>query len=174
MSATEPTLTRERPSWLQQLFLRAPVLLYRGWLAELLRWRCVLLLTTTGRTSGLPRTTGVSFLPVDTKYVIFSGWGIRSDWYRNVRANPDVVIQVGRRRIRATAQLVEDPARRQELMLRMRDRSAHCGPPRLVRPVLRFSRLFDYDQEIAMAVERSQALPVVELSPIPAQAEGSP
>ncbi len=165
MSASEPTFVRTRPGWLQRLFLRAPVLLYRGWLAELLRGRCVLLLTTTGRATGLPRTTGVSFLALDDHYVVFSGWGVRSNWYRNLRAHPEVVIQVGRRRLRATARLVDDPARRRELMRLMRDRSARCGPPRFVRPLLRLTRLFDYDQEIALAVEQGEALPVVELWP---------
>ena len=142
---------------------RAVLVLYRGPLAEILRRRCVLLLTTIGRRSGRPRTTGVSFMPLNGRYVIFSGFGVGSAWYRNVQANPEVTIQVGRRRMRARASVVPDPARRKELMLRMREYSARCGPPQGVRPLLRFTRLYNYDAEIAMAVAQEGALPVVEV-----------
>ena len=165
MAGTTPTFRRQRAGLALRLGFKAPVLLYHGPLAELLRSRCVMLLTTTGRKSGLPRTNGVSFMPLDDRYVIFSGWGTTSNWYRNLRANPEVVAQVGRRRVRATARLVEDPERRLELMLRMRDRSANCGPPQFIRPLLALTRAFDYDAEIAMAVEHARELPVVELIP---------
>jgi deazaflavin-dependent oxidoreductase (nitroreductase family) len=165
MSATEPSFVRPRPGWLLRLFFKVPVLLYRGWLAELLRARCVLLLTTTGRRTGRPRTTGVSFLPLEDRYVIFAGWGVRADWYRNLLANPEVTLQIGRQRLRATAVPVRDPARRRALMLQMQARSAQCGPPPWIRPLLRLTRVFDYDREIAMAVEHAETLPVVELFP---------
>lgn len=165
MSESAPTFDRERPSRWRRLFFKSLVPVYRGPLAELLRARCVLLLTTTGRRTGLPRTTGVSFMPLAGRYVVFSGWGIRSDWYRNLLANPEVTIRVGRRRLQATAEPVRDPARRRELMLRMRERSARCGPPRLLRPLLRMTRVFDYDAEIALGVAQAEALPVVELVP---------
>ncbi len=124
-----------------------------------------MLLTTTGRKTGRPRTTGVSFMPLDDRYVVFAGWGVRSDWYRNLLANPAVTIQVGRRRLRATARPVPDAAQRRRLMLQMRERSARCGPPRFLRPLLRLARVFDYDREIALAVEQAETLPVVEIVP---------
>jgi deazaflavin-dependent oxidoreductase (nitroreductase family) len=139
---------------------------YVGPLAELLSSRCVLLLTTRGRRSGLPRQTLVSFMPLlDGRYVIFSGWGIKSDWYRNVRADPRVRINVGRQQLNATAKLVEDPEQRRGLMLRMAARSSGCGPPRPVRPLLKLTRAFDYQGEIDMAVEAGGTLPVVEITP---------
>ena len=70
-------------------------------------------------------------MPVDDHFVVFSGWGVSSDWLRNIRANPDVFVQVGRRRMRATAQLVEDPERRRELMRRMQATSGHRTGRRL-------------------------------------------
>lgn len=165
MATSEPTFVRQRPGLLLRLGFKVPRYLYRGPLAELLRTRCVLLLTTTGRKSGLPRTTGVSFMPMDDHYVVFSGFGVRSNWYRNLRANPEVIVQVGRRRWRATAQPVLDPARRRDLMLRMQQRSRNCGPPTFIRPLLRLSRTFDYDAEIRMAVEHANELPVIEIVP---------
>jgi len=134
-------------------------------MAEFLKSRCVMLLTTRGRRTGRPRTNGVSFMPVDDHYVAFSGWGVRSDWYRNVRAHPEVFITVGRRRIRAMARVVDDPERRRQLMRQMQARSADCGPPKPVRPLLKLSGLFDYDAEIEMAVAAGDTLPVVEIFP---------
>ena len=167
MASSEPTFVRERPNAFLKLFFKLPPLLYRGPFAVGLSKRCILRLTTTGRTSGLPRTICISFAPLDDHYVVFSGFGIRSQWYQNVRANPDVTIQIGRRRLAATAVPVADPARRRDLMLMMRDRSATCGPPRWMRPLLRLTRAFDYDGEIRLAVEQAEALPVVELFPRP-------
>ena len=165
MSDDAPTFVRERPGTLLRLFFKAPTYLYRGPLADLLASRCVMLLTTTGRRSGLSRTNGVSFMPLDGKYVVFSGWGIGSNWYQNLLANPAATIQVGRRQIPVTAQPVQEPARRRDLMRRMRDRSGGCGPPRAVRPLLRLTRVFDYDAEIALAVAQAEQLPVIELVP---------
>jgi deazaflavin-dependent oxidoreductase (nitroreductase family) len=165
VASSEPTFVRERPNAFLKLFFKVPPLIYRGPIAELLRSRCVLRLTTTGRKSGLPRTICVSFSPLNGHYVIFSGFGIESQWYQNVQANPAVTVQVGRRAFAATAVPVADPARRRELMLMMRDRSANCGPPTWIRPLLRLTRTFDYDAEIRLAVEQAEALPVVELIP---------
>jgi deazaflavin-dependent oxidoreductase (nitroreductase family) len=165
MASSEPTFTRRRANPVLRTLLKAPVLLYRGPIADLLRSRCVMLLTTRGRRTGLLRTTAVSFMPVDDHYVAFSGWGVASNWYRNVRAHPDVWVTIGRRRMRATARLVEDPERRRALMLQMQVQSSRCGPPRPVRPLLKLAGVFDYEGDIRMAVAAGAALPVVEIVP---------
>jgi deazaflavin-dependent oxidoreductase (nitroreductase family) len=139
--------------------------MYRGPGAEALRGRCVMLLTTVGRRTHKLRTNAVSFMPSGNNFIVFSGWGIRSAWYRNVLANPEVQIQVGRRHARATATLVPEPERRAQLMLQMQQRSTLCGPPGLVRPVLKALRLFDYEGEIRMAVAQGGDLPVLEIVP---------
>jgi deazaflavin-dependent oxidoreductase (nitroreductase family) len=145
--------------------LKVPTLVYRGPLAELMRSRCVMLLTTIGRKTGVPRTGAVSFMPLGDHFVVFSGWGVGSNWLRNVRANPAVTVTVGRRRLRATAHLVEDPERRRELMRQMQARSSGCGPPMSLRPLLKLTRVFDYQAEIDMAVAAGGTLPVVEIIP---------
>jgi len=148
-----------------RLMLSVPKVLYRGPLAELMRSRCILLLTTRGRKSGLPRTTPVSFMPRDGRLYVFSGWGVESGWYRNVRANGAVQVRVGRRRMNATARVVEDPEQRAALMRQMQGRSSACGPPRPMRPLLKMTRMFDYEGEISMAVAVGGTLPVVEITP---------
>src|SRR5258708_13614238 len=101
-----------------------------------MRSRWILLLPTRGRKSGLPRTGAVSYMPLEDHLVVFSGWGVGSNWFQNIRANPAVTVNVGRKRMRATAQVVEDPERRRQLMLQMQTRSPACGPPRPIPPAL--------------------------------------
>ena len=165
MSAHQPTFDRGRPNRLQRWFFKAPVTLYRDGPAEVMRRRCVMLLTTIGRRSGQPRTNGVSFMPLDDHYIVFSGWGVRSDWYRNVLANPNVTVKVGSRTLQATAVPVADPERRRELMRQMRTRAGQCGPPQPIRALLQKTGIFDYEGELDLALAQGGALPVVELIP---------
>jgi len=162
----QPSFRRRRASPLLRLMLRVPRYLYIGPLAELMRSRCILLLTTRGRRTGLPRTTAVSFMPLlDGHLVVFSGWGVTSAWYANVGAEPRVRVKVGRREMSGTAKVVEEPARRVELMRQMAARSGGCGPPKPTRPLLKLTRVFDYEGEIAMALRAGSSLPVVEITP---------
>lgn len=71
----------------------------------------VLLLTTTGRRSGRPHTVGLQYELIDGVYWVGAADGERADWYRNVEADPRVVIQVGGKKIGATVELVADPER---------------------------------------------------------------
>ena len=166
MASNQPTFDRGRPNAIRKFFFKSPVSMYRGPIGEVMSKRCVMLLTTIGRKSGQPRTNGVSFMPVDDRYIIFAGWGIQSDWYKNLLANPEVSIRIGGKQIKATAKPVEDPARRRELMLQMRERSDQCGPPEPVRGILKRAGVFDYEGELDMAVEQDGGLPVVEITPI--------
>jgi deazaflavin-dependent oxidoreductase (nitroreductase family) len=73
--------------------------------------RIVLLLTTIGRKSGLPRVTPLQFEEVDGVYYVASARGQDADWFKNVRANPDVRVRVREREFDATAEPITDPAR---------------------------------------------------------------
>jgi deazaflavin-dependent oxidoreductase (nitroreductase family) len=165
MASSEPSFRRRRANPLLRAMLKVPALVYVGPLADLMRSRCILLLTTRGRKTGQPRTGAVSFMPVGDHFVVFSGWGVGSNWFQNIRANPEVRVKVGRRRLRATARVVEDPERRRELMRQMQVRSAGCGPPQSMRPVLKLTHVFDYQAEIDMAIAAGGSLPVVEIFP---------
>jgi deazaflavin-dependent oxidoreductase (nitroreductase family) len=165
MATNQPTFDRGRPNAFRKWFFKSPVSMYRGPVGEVMSKRCVMMLTTIGRKSGLPRTNGVSYMPVGDNYIIFAGWGVKSDWYKNLLANPDVTIQVGSKKIKDTAKPVDDAARRRDLMLQMRKRSGQCGPPEPVRSVLKATGLFDYEGELDMAVKQEGQLPVVEIIP---------
>jgi deazaflavin-dependent oxidoreductase (nitroreductase family) len=68
-----------------------------------------LLLRTVGAKTGQPRTNALTYAKDGGDYVVVASLGgaPRSPgWYHNVRANPDVEIQVGRRRIPARARIV--------------------------------------------------------------------
>jgi deazaflavin-dependent oxidoreductase (nitroreductase family) len=71
----------------------------------------VLLLTTVGRKSGLPRTTPIQYEKIDGAYTVGSARGPQADWYRNVLANPRVEVQVKKLSFKGTAEAVSDPAR---------------------------------------------------------------
>jgi F420H(2)-dependent quinone reductase len=73
-----------------------------------------LLLRTTGRRTGLPRTTGLTYARDGDDYLVVASNGGRPEpptWLGNLRAQPDCEIQVGRRRQRAIARstLPDDP-----------------------------------------------------------------
>ena len=73
-----------------------------------------LLLHTLGAKTGLPRTNSLSYARDGRDYlVVASNGGDRRSpgWYHNLKARPDVEINVGRRRfgVTATALLPDDP-----------------------------------------------------------------
>lgn len=73
-----------------------------------------LLLTTTGRTSGQPRTVPLIFGPDGDRCVVVASKGGAPDhphWYRNLVANPTVQVQVKGDRFTATARTVEGAER---------------------------------------------------------------
>lgn len=57
--------------------------------------RIVLLLTTMGRKSGLPRVTSLQYEEINGDYYLGSARGLKADWLRNIQSNPKVEIRVG-------------------------------------------------------------------------------
>jgi deazaflavin-dependent oxidoreductase (nitroreductase family) len=73
--------------------------------------RMILLLTTTGRKSGLLRVTPLQYEQVGEDYYVGSSRGSRADWYRNICANPQVTVRVKSRRFVGIGETVEDTKR---------------------------------------------------------------
>jgi deazaflavin-dependent oxidoreductase (nitroreductase family) len=74
----------------------------------------VLLLTTTGRKSGRPRTAPVLYLADDDRFVVINtnaGNAKTPAWSLNLRADPDAEVEVGRRRVKVRARLAEGSER---------------------------------------------------------------
>src|SRR3954470_13681103 len=71
-----------------------------------------LLLRTTGRRSGATRTNGLVYARDGDDYLVVPSNGGADKppaWLHNLRANPDVEIQIGRDRQKGTARVVEQP-----------------------------------------------------------------
>ena len=68
--------------------------------------RDILLLTTTGATSGQPRTHPLVYTRDGVKYLIIASKGgapTHPAWYHNLRVHPDVTVEVGPQMFRAKA-----------------------------------------------------------------------
>ena len=67
--------------------------------------------TTRGRRTGRPHTIEIWFGATGRRLYLLSGGGERSDWVRNIRADPTVTVRVGREggSTPATARVVDDP-----------------------------------------------------------------
>jgi deazaflavin-dependent oxidoreductase (nitroreductase family) len=66
-------------------------------------------LTTTGRRTGREHRIEIWFGLSGGVVYMLSGGGGRSDWVRNLRANPRVRIRIGGVELAARARVVEDP-----------------------------------------------------------------
>ena len=73
--------------------------------------RVILLLSTTGRKSGLQRLTALQYEEIDGAYYLGSSLGTRADWYRNLAAQPRVQVRVKDRQFTGLAETVTDPER---------------------------------------------------------------
>lgn len=102
----------KRRSSLRLLF-RLPVSLYHLHLGRLLGHR-FLLLTHTGRHTGLPRQTVLEVMEYREEIpeaIVMSGFGRNSDWLRNIEATPNPQITIASQNFPATFRfLSEDEA----------------------------------------------------------------
>jgi deazaflavin-dependent oxidoreductase (nitroreductase family) len=128
----------------------------------LLLGRFILLLTTTGRKSGLPRTTPLQYEKIDGAYYVGSARGAQADWFRNLVANPRVEVRVKSQRWCGQADPVTAPDRIADFLeFRLRRH------PRLVGMILKRDGLSGrptradleaYAQKLAMVIIRRTAL----------------
>jgi len=70
--------------------------------------KIILLLTTTGRKSGLPRVTPLQYECIDGDYCLGAARGLHADWVRNIQADPRVSVRVKRLRFDGKAEIVTD------------------------------------------------------------------
>lgn len=93
------------PTGLTRLILKVPIHLYRRGLGGLFGGR-MMLINHVGRVTGTARQTVVEVIgheERDGSYLVASGWGRGTDWYRNLLSTPHATIQVGRRSMPVTA-----------------------------------------------------------------------
>jgi F420H(2)-dependent quinone reductase len=123
-------LIRKRDELVLKLLLPLLILLYRvtgGRIAGSMNGTAVLLLTTTGRRSGKQRTVPVSYIKDTSSYVIAATNGGRDShpgWLLNVRAHPQVTLQVKHQIVKAKAEIA-GPEQRRELWERFVQGAPH-------------------------------------------------
>lgn len=87
----------------------------------------IMVITHTGRRSGLRRRTPVNYALVDGEIFCTAGFGRLSDWYRNIQANPQVEVWLPDGWWAGTAVDVSDDARRLFLLRQVIIASGFAG-----------------------------------------------
>jgi deazaflavin-dependent oxidoreductase (nitroreductase family) len=75
----------------------------------------LLLLTTTGAKSGQPRVSPLAYTTDNGRWVVIASKGgapTHPDWFHNLRANPEVTVEVGTETFPARATVVEGVERK--------------------------------------------------------------
>ena len=111
IGSTKPNPTFAR---LFSTFHRTVVRLSGGRLLTGFKGEPMILLTTTGRKSGEPRTWPLSALRVGDGWAVCAsngGHDRHPAWYLNLEANPAVTVQAGRRTVAARARITEGAER---------------------------------------------------------------
>ena len=114
----EKTRDLQPPRGLARWAFRLPIWLYHAHLGWLLGRRFVLL-THSGRKSGLLRQTVLEVVRYDAgtgACIVASGWDRKSDWFRNVTANPNIVFQIRSQRSAGIAERLPPEAGALELL----------------------------------------------------------
>ncbi|MFI7104320.1 nitroreductase family deazaflavin-dependent oxidoreductase [Streptomyces sp. NPDC050161] len=151
-----------RPTGLRRLAFRLPIHFYRAGLGGVFGQR-LLCLHHIGRTSGLARQVVLEVVAHDREartWTLASGFGPASQWYRNLRAQPHVTIQVGRRRHAVTAHFLT-PDEGGEVMARY--------APRHPKAAKRLSAFMGFDADGSVADYRrvGRDIPFVRLAEDP-------
>ncbi len=97
---TEPMISPEVEQQLRQGFKyvnKFMVTMFRLGLGKWVNWDPknggqVMVLTTTGRKSGLSRRIGLNYAIVNGELYCCAGFGAVSDWYKNIQNNPQVEV----------------------------------------------------------------------------------
>ena len=130
------TLNPDTENTLRQVFKRFNpfmVGLFRlglGWMVNF--WPAVggriMVITHTGRKSGLRRRTPVNYAPIDGDLYCTAGFGAASDWYRNILANPEVEVWLPGDWRRGRAEDISQDPRRIPLLRQVIIASGVVGP----------------------------------------------
>ncbi|MBN2471157.1 MAG: nitroreductase family deazaflavin-dependent oxidoreductase [Anaerolineae bacterium] len=124
-----------REEYLPRRILKAikqpPQLAYRLGLGPVIG-RLVLLLTTTGRKSGLKRVTPLQYEVIDGAYYVASARGAKADWVRNIEADPRVEVRVKSRWFEGRAEVITEPGHIADFLQYRLERH-----PRLMQAMLR-------------------------------------
>jgi len=101
-------MTAKPPSGVLGRVAKLPIIIYRLGLGGLLDERLIVL-NHIGRKTGDIHQAVVRVVSHDVDsdtYYIASAWGFKSQWPRNLLAHPEIVVQIGKRKLIVDAQLL--------------------------------------------------------------------
>ena len=78
--------------------------------------RIILLLTTTGRRSGMKRGTPLQYEMIGSDYYLGAARGVKADWVRNIQSDPQVEVRVGAKHFYGTAEVITDSSKFADFM----------------------------------------------------------
>ncbi|MFF7984059.1 nitroreductase family deazaflavin-dependent oxidoreductase [Streptomyces sp. NPDC007901] len=154
---TPPEWPRLPTGW-RRFLARMPISLFRCGLGWVFGGR-LLLLHHTGRVTGRDHRVVlevVEYAPDDGSWTVASGFGPKAAWYRNLRAEPKTLIEVGTRRHAVTARF-PTPDEGAEIMARYARRH-----PRTARRLCAFMGLPSNGTDSGFR-EAGRAIPFVRL-----------
>jgi deazaflavin-dependent oxidoreductase (nitroreductase family) len=103
----------------------------------------IMVITHTGRKSGLRRRTPVNYAAINGDLYCTAGFGALSDWYRNILANPEVEVWLPRDWRRGHAEDISQDPRRIPLLRQVIIASGVVGPVFGVNPHKMDNTAFD-------------------------------
>lgn len=98
------------PKPILRLLKYPPRLVYALGLGSIIG-KLVILLTTTGRKSGLKRVTPLQYEEINGDLYIGSARGAKADWFRNIQADPHVEVRIKSHLFQGIAEPITDPER---------------------------------------------------------------
>jgi deazaflavin-dependent oxidoreductase (nitroreductase family) len=110
-----PTLrqrARNNPFIAKQLFRLQVFLIRRNWAKRL--GTIAMVITTTGRKTGRPRSTPIGYLRDGDSVLAFTY--PHHHWYKNLRQKPEALLTIQGRKIPVRAELVDDEAGRRRVL----------------------------------------------------------
>ncbi len=94
-------------SGLWRTAFKVPLYLWRMGLGSILGHNFVVM-TTTGRKSGLPRHTMTEYAWINNRVVVASGWGTQAQWVKNLESDPHLTVQTAHGTQSCIAHRIED------------------------------------------------------------------
>jgi deazaflavin-dependent oxidoreductase (nitroreductase family) len=86
----------------------------------------IMVLTTRGRKSNEMRDTPIGYFRLDGVIHVFSGWGKRANWYKNMLACPDdVYIRAGLHRFQARPEVLDDARQKKLALQKLAEQDPH-------------------------------------------------
>ncbi len=104
-----------RPNWLRRRLAKWPLLPYRMGLGFLIA-KQVLILTTRGRVSARERRTPLWYVSDGDNVYCLSGWGVSSDWWKNLEADPKALLQIGLKRWELRGEVITESQRVERIL----------------------------------------------------------